>query len=1122
MSKVSDQAQRETAIDPAGSFIVQAPAGSGKTELLTQRFLRLLATVKAPEEILAITFTRKAAGEMRDRILGALELAADDQPPAEDHKARTWRLAREARQHGSELGWDLTGHPSRLRVMTLDAFNASLTRQLPLLSGLGAPPAISEDQGELHREAARQTLGLLEDDNQYSEPIATLLLHLDNRLDQAADLLAGMLGHRDQWLPRLLGNQAGDRKALEAAMAREIEARLECAREAVPPEITDELVALANKAAEHLARTQPDSPITACKDLDALPGTHHEDLPTWLGLAELLLTKEGTWRKQVNKNQGFPPEAKEEKAHMKALLERGPELEGFNDHLHALRGLPERPEYPDEQWRLLEALTTLLPLAAAQLQLVFAERGEVDYTEVALRAIQALGDEERPTNLALVLDNRIRHILLDEFQDTSTSQYRLVEALTRGWTPDDDHSLFLVGDPMQSIYRFREAEVGLFLRARRMGIGDLPLEPLRLTANFRSHESLVGWVNEAFPQLLADEEDAAAGAVPFERAEPTKADDDAGVDVHPSFGEDPDAESEAEDIAALARTRLDETEDGTVAILVRARAHAAAIIPALRRAGLTFQCVETEFLASRPVVQDLLALTRALVHDGDRTAWLAILRAPWCGLALADLHALAANNHQSTIPECLADDEVLPQLSEEGRRRVKRTRAILEPALALRRRGRLRRRVEAVWQALGGPAVGDRAAIEDADAFLELLEATEKAGDLDDGNVLDEAIASLYARPDPEGDPRLQVMTIHKAKGLEFDTVILPGLHSGSPPPGSPLLQWMERPRLAAEPDLLMAAIRPAGRETHDPHYDFVRELAKDKEYHEQGRLLYVACTRAIRRLDLFGFVKITADNEGNPEMKAPTKGSLLDRLWPALESDFTKAFAKWRPAPETQTGKEPPPTARLHRIPADWQPPEPNAPVTWEGGLAEGGAEEYEVEYAWAGQTARITGTVTHRFLQQIATDGLDNWNDEKVEQQRPAIRAMLTGLGVDPRELQEAEARTTEALTAAITEDTGRWILSSHADAQTELALATWGSDGPETHIIDRSFIDDEGTRWIIDYKTGYRAGGDIEGFIEQELERHGPKLKRYREVMGDMEERPIRTALYYPLLRAFREVV
>ncbi len=256
--------------------------------------------------------------------------------------------------------------------------------------------------------------------------------------------------------------------------------------------------------------------------------------------------------------------------------------------------------------------------------------------------------------------------------------------------------------------------------------------------------------------------------------------------------------------------------------------------------------------------------------------------------------------------------------------------------------------------------------------------------------------------------------------------------------------------------------------------------------------------------------------------MKAPAKGSLLDRLWPALEADFKKRFAKWRPAPETKTEKEAPPTARLHRVPTDWQPPEPNAPVEWEGGLAEGGAEEYEVEYEWAGQTARITGTVTHRFLQQIATDGLDHWNEERIERRRPAIRAMLAGSGIDPSELAEAEARTIEALLAAITEDTGRWILSSHADARTELALAVWGPDGPETHIIDRSFVDDKGTCWIIDYKTGYRAGGDIEGFLAQELERHGPKLRRYREVMGEMEKRAIKTALYYPLLKAFREVV
>src|SRR5918996_1461416 len=124
----SDAAARSAALDPRRSFIVQAPAGSGKTELLTQRYLRLLATVEAPEQILAITFTRKAAAEMRARILQALH-AADGPPPESAHKRSTWELARAVRVADSERKWFLTQHPARLRIQTIDALNASLARR---------------------------------------------------------------------------------------------------------------------------------------------------------------------------------------------------------------------------------------------------------------------------------------------------------------------------------------------------------------------------------------------------------------------------------------------------------------------------------------------------------------------------------------------------------------------------------------------------------------------------------------------------------------------------------------------------------------------------------------------------------------------------------------------------------------------------------------------------------------------------------------------------------------------------------------------------------------------------------------------------------------------------------
>ena len=149
-----------------------------------------------------------------------------------------------------------------------------------------------------------------------------------------------------------------------------------------------------------------------------------------------------------------------------------------------------------------------------------AERGQADFTEIAQGVVRALGDPGEPTDLLLSLDVRIHHVLVDEFQDTSISQWELLDRLTAGWEPGDGRTVFAVGDPMQSIYRFREAQVGLFLRARHRGFGGVKLEPLTLSTNFRSWAGIVEWVNSAFARILPAQEDFAAGAVPYTPSTP--------------------------------------------------------------------------------------------------------------------------------------------------------------------------------------------------------------------------------------------------------------------------------------------------------------------------------------------------------------------------------------------------------------------------------------------------------------------------------------------------------------------------------------------------------------------------------------------------------------------------
>ena len=1094
----ADQQARLEALDPGRSFIVQAPAGSGKTGLLTQRFLVLLAGVDNPEEILAITFTRKAAAEMRDRILEALRQAASGEAPEEAYERQTFELARKALARDRERGWRLLENPARLRVRTIDAFCQYLAGQAPLLSGLGGGAGVAEDARPLYEAAARHTLEELESE-EAGEALALLLEARDNDTGRLAALLAEMLARRDQWLRHL--HDHNTRGVLEEALSVAVEQGLAEARQALAFRET-ELVPLVRFAADNL---DADEPLAACRDLEALPPPTADRLPCWRALADLLLTKDGNWRKGVNKNQGFPAGC-DEKEPMKALLETLSAHPEAAAALHNLRSLPD-PVYRDTEWRVIGALFQVLRHAAAHLQLVFGEAGQVDFSETMLRALQALGPPEEPTDLALRLDYRIQHLLVDEFQDTSRSQYELLERLTAGWQPGDGRTLFLVGDPMQSIYRFREAEVGLFLEVWRHGLGDLSPVPLRLEVNFRSQRNIVEWVNDHFPRVLPERDDLFTGAVrftpsaAFHGALPGEA-----VTVHPRLGRDDRAE--AQQVVEIVREHLAET-DGDLAILVRSRAHAAAIAPALKEANIPFQAVEMEGLAGRPLVQDLLALTLALLYPADRTHWLALLRGPLCGLTLADLHALAAGD-QRTLPELMEDEARLATLSEEGRRRLARVRPLLRAALGEGERKRLRTRVEGLWLALGGPAAADHTALEEATLFFELLRDLEEAGAPLTRERLLAGIEGLHALPREE-NARVHLMTMHKAKGLEFDTVVLPGLGRGSGRNDPPLLRWLETVDEAGNERLVLAPMRPAWEKKEGPAAAYIRELEKRKEAHEEARLLYVAATRARRRLHLLGHAEPDASGD-----VGPAKGSLLAHLWPALGHHWEGLEAP-EEEPPAETGRHPA-GLRLLRPAPGWQPPGPPADVPLPSRVEEEEPSR-DIEFDWAGDLARVVGVVAHRLLQHLALHGDPGAGFEPL---RGHARTLLRREGLDGEPLEEALALVATAVGNTLASERGRWILDrNHREARCELPLTALLDGRPRHLVVDRTFVDAEGTRWIIDYKTGRHEGGDPEAFLDQEKERYRTQLEAYAAAFRLLEpERPLRVALYHPMLDGWRE--
>ena len=1118
----ADQQQRLEALDTARSFIVQAPAGSGKTELLIQRFLGLLARVDRPESVVAITFTRKAAAEMRHRIVAALESAAGPRPHT-PHQAHTWKLAREAVARNERLDWRLAEHPARLRIQTIDSLCAMLVRRMPWVSRMGAALRPVDDAGYLYARAARRTVSMLDDEGAPADvtgSVAVLLAHLDNHFGRVEQLLSVMLGTRDQWMrhvvhrghhsalgevPAPRGPEAM-RAHLEASLREVVERTLEEARAGFPESFRDETAALARYAASNLRAKNKASAIDACHEMTGFPGTDAESLPSWVGIAEMFLTGQGSRRQVLNVNHGFPPtdDGRDAKERL-ARIDLDPETAGS---LHALRSLPD-PRFDERQWNVLNALMLLLPVAVEQLRLVFQEEGCVDFTEIGIGARAALGPDEAPTDLARSLDDRIMHLLIDEFQDTSQSQYGLLTRLIRDWRPEDGRTLFLVGDPMQSIYGFREAEVGLFLQARKHGIGAVRPVPLALSVNFRSHPRVVDWVNRVLREAFPPGEDFLSGAVTYEPSMAFKSDHpESCVRFHPFLARD--QETEAERVVEIISEAQARRPDETIAVLVHARSHLAGIVSALRRNGVRFRAVEIDALGDRPVVRDLLALTRALLHHGDRVAWLAVLRAPWCGLTLTDLEALAGGDAPSAVWDLLQDRARLERLSADGRSRIDRVMPALTDAFALRARLPVRRLVEGVWSALGGPAcLETRTEREDAAAFLDLLERAQDGLGIPDERAFADDVARLFAPSDIEAAGDVQLLTIHRAKGLEFDTVILPGLGRLPRSEDPRLLMWHEYAR-GGRSRLLLAPIRATGGEK-DPLYAHIARIESQKRENERTRLLYVAATRARKCLHLLGHAVPDPENE---TLKTPSSRTLLARIWHAVEPEFMQALKDREiKAPERDGAAAKPRGVPLRRLVAGWTPGPPPEDIDfkplydrWDPD-DESGPPTFE----WVTELQRRVGIVVHQVLQRMYAPDLLSFSEDR-------LRSALRQEGLAGEKLDEAVSRALSALGNTVADERGRWILSRHPHDERELALTTALNGRVQRYVVDRTFVF-EGKRWVIDYKTSAHSGGDLEGFLDNEQQRYRSQLEGYAGVLQSLEPGPVHLGLYFPMLQGWR---
>ncbi|MFC3340232.1 UvrD-helicase domain-containing protein [Paracandidimonas soli] len=1093
----SDSHVRAQALDPAQSFLIQAPAGSGKTELLTDRILALLATVGQPEEIVAITFTRKAASEMHARVMSKLQ-AGMGPAPQEAHRMRSWELARAALARDEQQGWQLLQHPVRLSIRTIDAYCAHLVRSMPWLSALGGMPSVTDDARGHYEAAARATLELIDE---FPE-VAELVAHLDVDMRIAESLIADMLGSRDQWMPLLGAGE--DIDYLEHILQDAVEADLRSLAALMPRGWAVSLAGPVSTAAAVLSAQQASHALEPLLGWDGAPfAAAIEDLPRWQALAHVLLTSQNDLRKQVTKTLGFEAKSAHKEAFTEWLQSADPQA-GWVVALARARQAPQG--YDAVQRATLRALLKVLKLAAAQLKLCFGEAGEVDFIEIAQSATQALGSADDPGDLLLKLDARLRHILVDEFQDTSQSQIELLRLLTSGWMPGDGRTLFLVGDPMQSIYRFRKAEVGWFLRVQSQGLGELPLTALQLTTNFRSQANVVDWVNRVFQHIFPAASDPVLGAITYTPSEAFQPGEDGlGVALHPVWtmsGDEADPDAAADEteriMLKLAREALEQNREHAhpVAILVRARPHLEGIVRRLSEENIPCRAVELEPLRQRQLISDLVQLARALSHPGDRLAWLSVLRSPLCGLRLESLHAIAGGDLQAAVPVLLSawlrrDAQGNGGMDEDEAQRARHACRVLLDRTNASGAVPFPAWLQDCWVRLGGreayPSPGDAA---DTEQVFRLLETLAPYGNLDLA-AFEQQLERLFAAPG-NAERAVEVMTIHKSKGLEFETVILAGLHRRPRADTQPLIRFEQ-----SDGDIMLGPITPRASETPDPVSAYLAQREKQRSAYETDRLLYVGATRARRQLHLVGEVALTASGGIRP----PAAGSLLGRLWDHLPEIPHPPSPETLPPQEESRQAQRPAAAPLARLPLSLLPVAEEIPLP----------AAYGVPWQWQDGSGleRLAGTVAHGWLERIGRDGVSQWPPERLQESGGLLRTQLARTGLVADALEQGVELVMSSLLATVRSERGRWLLGL-ANAHREWSLLDISG---RVSVIDLAIADESG--WlVVDYKTGAPAEGESEArFAQRMRERYAGQLERYCEQVTALDGRPARGALYFP---------
>lgn len=1015
----ADESARREALNPYRSFIVQAPAGSGKTSLLVQRYLTLLAHADSPENVLAITFTNKAAGEMRERIVKALNEAdeAGGERPKDEFAALTFDLAKKALARSDEKKWNLLENPVRLNIRTIDSLCGRLTRMMPLISRFGCPLEPGDDQKNMYARAASEMMHTLLYDNLPVHAVlredlkAVLYDFYDNMQSKMEAAVADLLENRAEWVDLLNDDDEADER-IKKAKAVYVDA-YSAWREAADNKGEDiyEYAALKDRAfnawfglederdngvikgAEKAYGIWRDAVVEQLNiDVKAVSGQSRDgaEWGSWKNISSCLLKKNQDVLR-TNSSKDFDEQTNDLiKRLNKASKTKKDRLE---KNLVLARDCFGEAVFSDDSRKMLKRTLRLGRFALECLQRVFSEEMSCDYEEISSASIRAShpyikdGDETSNVDKFLMEDDRIVHILVDEYQDTSRSQFQLLNNLMRGWQPipcgvcefrdkcskrdenlhqecnKEGHTVFCVGDPMQSIYRFRGADVSVYTHTQNSGfdyykkkrddrLSVLKPAELGLKKNFRSRHELVKELGKPifegiFP-MEPEKGDIDIGVIKFEPSVAAASWEGAeeigkrNIEVKPIlsdkafkevFGESYTYKAgayEADLIVDEIKKIRENEKDSSIAVLLESKVLGTEILRRLQSLEKPIPVAQKEVcsLDKAEPVPLLTAMTNVFLNVLERRFWFALLRSKLVGLTLKEAallmeRVLKVEKDGYNPPEdfwaslgLLANsDKTVKDLkrngmTEGGLEACRRLYLAYKQAFKTRRSMGLADSIRGLWMRLGGPAVCSREEAANAEQFFEYLKRFDKRGEWPNAKTLEEGLSRLFAESSIEEGNPVQFLTIHGAKGLEFDYVFLPGLASKKP------RNWELKLINAASFSIKKAADEAAdekkllspimtkedGSKLPDSYIlESVKKLSKEGENHERVRLFYVAATRAKRRVYMYVHLDPKIEKRKLIGFKLHNSNKMLNNaLWRIIAKSYTKCLKEIEKTPDT------------------------------------------------------------------------------------------------------------------------------------------------------------------------------------------------------------------------------